>query len=159
MQNSTPFRHMADKMIDLNDLRIFAYVASLGSFSSAADALQIHKSSVSRSIARLEAMLEEPLIERTTRKVLLTRRGIDLKQSCVEMLARVNETIGYVGGIDDDTAPRSLSVRAGSGALAGPKSMGAAERKPLLSLGRIQVRLGAGHGGRPQVVGRFGATT
>lgn len=151
---------MADKMIDLNDLRIFAYVASLGSFSSAADALQIHKSSVSRSIARLEAMLEEPLLERTTRKVLLTRRGIDLKQSCVEMLARVNETIGYVGSIDDDTAPQRLSVRAGSGALAGPKkSMGAAERKPLLSMGRLQVRLGAGHGGRQQVVGRFSATT
>ena len=158
VQNRTPFRHMADKMIDLNDLRIFAYVASLGSFSSAADALQIHKSSVSRSIARLEAMLEEPLLQRTTRKVLLTQRGIDLKERCVEMLARVNETIGYVGSIDD-TAPQSLPVRSGSGALSGPKGMGAAERKPLLSMGRIQVRLGASHGSRQQVVGRFGATT
>ena len=68
--------HTADEMIDLNDLRVFAYVASFASFSLAADALKIHKSSVSRSIARLESMLETPLIQRTTRKVELTGRDL-----------------------------------------------------------------------------------
>ena len=96
MQNSIPSGHSAEKMIDLNDLRIFAYVASLTSFSSAADALQIHKSSVSRSIARLEAMLATPLLNRTTRKVLLTQRGVRMKERCMDLLARVDETIGNV---------------------------------------------------------------
>jgi len=115
-------------MIDLNDLRIFAYVASLGSFSLAADALQIHKSSVSRSIARLESMLDAPLLERTTRKVVLTERGMDLKEHCVEMLARVNETIGYAGGIGD-TAPQPLAARPGAGT-AGVAGVGLARRRP-----------------------------
>lgn len=83
-------------MIDLNDLRVFAYVASFASFSLAADALKIHKSSVSRSIARLETVLETPLLQRTTRKVMLTRRGAALKESCVDLLSHVNETLRHI---------------------------------------------------------------
>jgi DNA-binding transcriptional LysR family regulator len=109
MQNSIPSGHDAGKIIDLNDLRIFAYVASLTSFSLAADALQIHKSSVSRSIARLEAMLKTPLLQRTTRKVLLTQRGVDMRERCVDLLSHVDKTIGY----EDDAGPRSLAVRPG----------------------------------------------
>ena len=112
MQNNVLTSRMAEKMIDLNDLRIFAYVASLYSFSSAADALQIHKSSVSRSIARLEAMLETPLLQRTTRKVLLTQRGIDMKERCVELLSRVNETIGYVDGAQRRASASRSQIRA-----------------------------------------------
>jgi DNA-binding transcriptional LysR family regulator len=86
--------HSSAPQIDLNDLRIFAYVASLTSFSSAADALRIHKSSVSRSVARLESMLETPLLQRTTRKVRLTPRGLALKNSCIDMLSHVNASMG-----------------------------------------------------------------
>ncbi|MDM0105742.1 LysR family transcriptional regulator [Variovorax sp. J22R24] len=98
--NSVLSTQTAEKMLDLNDLRVFSYVASFASFSLAADALNIHKSSVSRSVARLETMLEAPLLQRTTRKVRLTRRGNALKERCSEILSRINETIGYVGGID-----------------------------------------------------------
>jgi hypothetical protein len=104
MQNSILSTQTAEKLIDLNDLRVFAYVASLASFSLAATALSIHKSSVSRSIARLEVALKTPLLQRTTRKVLLTARGIALKERCVEILSRINETIGYAGNFDE--APR-----------------------------------------------------
>lgn len=85
------------EIIDLNDLRIFAYVASLASFSLAADELQIHKSSVSRSIARLETMLATSLVQRTTRKVLLTKRGLELRDRCVDLLSHVSATIGAIG--------------------------------------------------------------
>jgi len=101
MHNDVSTSHGAGAMIDLNDLRVFAYVASLASFSSAADALQIHKSSVSRSVTRLEAMLHAPLLQRTTRKVLLTPRGAELKESCVEILSRIHETIGHVGPVNE----------------------------------------------------------
>jgi DNA-binding transcriptional LysR family regulator len=88
--------------LDLNDLRVFAYVASLASFSLAANALKVHKSSVSRSIARLETSLESPLLQRTTRKVRLTQRGIALNARCIEILSRISETISYVGNIEED---------------------------------------------------------
>jgi DNA-binding transcriptional LysR family regulator len=86
-------------LIDLNDLRVFAYVASLASFSLAAVALRMHKSSVSRSIARLETALDKSLIYRTTRTVRLTRHGMALKKPCDDVLTRINETIGYAGSV------------------------------------------------------------
>ncbi|MDM0020706.1 LysR family transcriptional regulator [Variovorax saccharolyticus] len=121
-------------MLDLNDLRIFAYVASLASFSSAADALQIHKSSVSRSISRLEKMLQTSLIHRTTRKVLLTEHGIQLKERCVEMLSRVNETIGYAGRVDP--APM-FAARPSPAIRSRPKLVAAVDRKPRRVLGGL----------------------
>ncbi|MDQ0028095.1 DNA-binding transcriptional LysR family regulator [Variovorax paradoxus] len=84
-------------LLDLNDLRIFTYVAVLYSFSAAADELGIHKSSVSRSIMRLETLMGTPLLNRTTRKVKLTRAGNVLKDRGVEIMKRIGETIGYVG--------------------------------------------------------------
>ena len=148
MQHSLLSMPMVEKMIDLNDLRIFAYVASLYSFSLAADALTIHKSSVSRSIVRLETMLETPLLERTTRKVRLTQRGIALKERCVEMLSGINETIGYVGSIDAEPNGQ-LSVRSGLGSLTGPAS--------LKALGSLQGRGVAGRRAGRQDTGRIGA--
>ncbi|MBO9515688.1 MAG: LysR family transcriptional regulator [Variovorax sp.] len=115
MPEGLPSRHGAEELIDLNDLRVFAYVASLASFSLAADALNIHKSSVSRSIARLETLLGTPLIERTTRKVELTRRGVALKDNCVEILSRVSETIEYMTSFSSPSArhPGTRSSRTG----------------------------------------------
>jgi DNA-binding transcriptional LysR family regulator len=135
MQNiSVLSTHVADKVIDLNDLRIFAYVASLASFSSAADALQIHKSSVSRSIARLETMLETPLLQRTTRKVRLTQRGVVLQEGCIDMLSRVNETMGFGGGGNG-----RLQVQTSAAARpAGPKRSAG-----MQTMRRGQARLGA----------------
>ncbi|MEJ8809549.1 LysR family transcriptional regulator [Variovorax ureilyticus] len=108
--------HTADEMIDLNDLRVFAYVASFASFSLAADALKIHKSSVSRSIARLESMLETPLIQRTTRKVELTGRGIALRERCLEIVSQVNETINFVTTTQKELARGRKNGRAAASA-------------------------------------------
>jgi DNA-binding transcriptional LysR family regulator len=109
MSNGILSSRIAESTLDLNDLRVFAYVASLGSFSLAADALKINKSSVSRSIARLETRLEVPLLRRTTRKVQLTRPGVALKVRCIEILTRVNESIAYIGSMNADS-PRLNAV-------------------------------------------------
>ena len=113
MPNSILSRRNTEEFLDLNDLRVFAYVASLASFSLAADALNLHKSSVSRSIARLETTLEAPLLQRTTRKVQLTRSGVALKVRCIEILTRVNESIAYIGSINSDS-PKRRGVMLGS---------------------------------------------
>lgn len=101
-------------MLDLNDFRVFEKVASLRSFAAASRALGLPKSSVSRSVARLEAELGTRLLQRTTREVVLTESGTLLKQRCVDILARVGETIDYVGTLR--ALPRGhLKVSAGVG--------------------------------------------
>jgi DNA-binding transcriptional LysR family regulator len=101
-------------MMDLNDLRVFEKVASLRSFSAAARALGLPKSSVSRSIARLEAALGVRLCQRTTRKVVLTEAGGALMERCAEIMGQVEETVDYFGGLA--VSPRgALRISAGIG--------------------------------------------
>jgi LysR family transcriptional regulator, transcriptional activator for dmlA len=99
MQDGEAVTQSKADLLDLNDLRIFTYVAVLYSFSAAADELGISKSSVSRSIVRLEALMGTSLLNRTTRKVKLTRAGNVLKDRGVEIMKRIGETIGYVGDL------------------------------------------------------------
>ncbi len=64
--------------IDPNDLLLFARIVECGSISSAADRLQLPKSTVSRRLSLLEAALGERLLQRTTRKLVLTEFGASL---------------------------------------------------------------------------------
>jgi DNA-binding transcriptional LysR family regulator len=60
---------------DLNDVIVFARVARERSFTRAARALGMPKSTVSERVARLEAKLGVRLLERTTRSLRLTASG------------------------------------------------------------------------------------
>jgi DNA-binding transcriptional LysR family regulator len=62
-------------MTDLNDIVVFARVARERSFTKAARALGMPKSTVSERVARLEARLGVRLLERTTRSLRLTASG------------------------------------------------------------------------------------
>ena len=101
-------------MIDLNDLRIFERVAALRSFSAASRALGMPKSSVSRSIQRLETALANPLLQRTTRDVTLTEAGLALRERCATLLGDLDETLQYIGSLRDKPRGR-LRVSAGIG--------------------------------------------
>jgi LysR family transcriptional regulator, regulator for bpeEF and oprC len=92
--------------MDLNDLRVFEKVGSLLSFSAAAHVLRLPKSSVSRSVARLEAALGVRLCQRTTRQVVLTEPGVALMARCADIMGKVKETVDYVGGLT--ATPRGL---------------------------------------------------
>jgi DNA-binding transcriptional LysR family regulator len=61
--------------MDLESLKTFAEVVRLGSFAAAARALDASPSSVTRTIAALEAELGARLLQRTTRKLALTEGG------------------------------------------------------------------------------------
>ncbi|WP_323142091.1 LysR family transcriptional regulator [Massilia phyllosphaerae] len=61
-----------------NDLLLFARIVEAGSFSLAAQRLDLPKSTVSRRISLLEASLGERLLQRTTRKLMLTEFGTSL---------------------------------------------------------------------------------
>lgn len=62
-------------IMDLNDVAVFEKVVSEGSLTAAALRLNQPKSSVSRSLSRLESNLGVRLLQRTTRKLHLTEAG------------------------------------------------------------------------------------
>lgn len=69
----------------LRMLEIFATVAEMGSFSGAADRLQLPRSSVSEAVQALEARLNTRLIHRTTRRMRLTVDG----EACLDWSRRL----------------------------------------------------------------------
>lgn len=64
--------------VEPNDLLLFARIVEAGSFSAAALRVNLPKSTVSRRIALLEARLGERLLQRTTRKLMVTEFGASL---------------------------------------------------------------------------------
>lgn len=73
--------------MDLHELRVFARVAELGSFTRAADQLGVAKGRVSAAVQHLEAQLGARLLHRTTRQVRLTHEGEQFLERCQELLA------------------------------------------------------------------------
>ncbi|MEP7053585.1 MAG: LysR family transcriptional regulator [Pseudomonadota bacterium] len=61
--------------MDLNHVAVFARVVELESFTAAANQLGLPKSSVSRTVTRLEEELGVRLLQRTTRQLHLTEAG------------------------------------------------------------------------------------
>lgn len=77
--------------MDLNRIAVFARVVEAGSFTAAAAALGIQKSSASRSVAALEAGLGIRLLQRTTRKLSMTDAGRAYYDRAREALAGLEE--------------------------------------------------------------------
>ncbi len=68
--------------INLADVRAFVFVANLGSFTKAAQALNVSRSHVSRQIQSLEKSMKVSLIVRSTRTMKLTETGRRFLASC-----------------------------------------------------------------------------
>ncbi|MDY6890454.1 MAG: LysR family transcriptional regulator [Pseudomonadota bacterium] len=82
--------------MNLNDLSLFIRVVETGSFTAAAESLNVQKSTISRRIAQLEDALGIRLIQRTTRKLRLTPEGEELfsrAQPLVDDLEAVQDQI------------------------------------------------------------------
>jgi DNA-binding transcriptional LysR family regulator len=92
--------------MDLNRVVVFLRVAEAGSFTAAAAALGTQKSSVSRSVAALEADLGIRLLHRTTRKLALTDAGRAYYQRARDALANLEEAGEAVSSLG--TEPRGL---------------------------------------------------
>src|SRR3954471_20416273 len=75
--------------MDLNDIVVFTKVAETKSFTGAADALGLPKSTVSRKLAQLEERLGVRLVQRTTRKLALTEIGEAYYERCARIVADV----------------------------------------------------------------------
>jgi DNA-binding transcriptional LysR family regulator len=82
---------MMARMIDLNEMALFARVAKEGSFVGAARALAVPTSTLSRKIAQLEARLGARLLQRTSRRVALTEEGAVYYERCARIIADAEE--------------------------------------------------------------------
>ncbi|MDO9437846.1 LysR family transcriptional regulator [Hydrogenophaga sp.] len=86
------------------EMQVFVRIAERGSFTQAADDLQLPRATVSNLIQRLEARVGVRLLERTTRTVRLTPDGEAYRQRCTRLLADLEEA----DGLFHDTAPQGL---------------------------------------------------
>jgi len=75
----------------LKGISSFVAVANAGSFTAAAERLNLTNSAVSKSIARLEARLGMRLFERTTRSLALTEEGAAYYSVCTRILAELED--------------------------------------------------------------------
>ena len=71
----------------LTAMRVFAEVATSGSFSASADKLDMSRAMVTRYVGEMEQWLQARLLQRTTRSVTLTNAGELALRRCQQMLA------------------------------------------------------------------------
>ncbi|TPG11906.1 LysR family transcriptional regulator [Rhodanobacter glycinis] len=75
----------------LEAMRLYTRIVELGSFTAAADDLNLPRATVTHAIKRLEARLGAQLLQRTTRRVRATREGETYYGHCLRLLADVDE--------------------------------------------------------------------
>lgn len=78
-------------MDTLQSLRVFRHVVELGSFTKAADHLDISTAMASKHVHHLEKIIQAKLLNRTSRRISLTDTGRNYYQHCVEALNTLNE--------------------------------------------------------------------
>jgi DNA-binding transcriptional LysR family regulator len=81
----------------LKGIDVFVSVVERGSFTAAAERLNLTSSAVSKSIARLESRLQARLFVRTTRKLALTDAGTAFFDTCTRILADLEEVETQIG--------------------------------------------------------------
>ena len=79
--------------MELSQLRYFLKIAALGTFTRAAEELNVTQPALSRSIAKLEEEIGRPVFERQTRSVVLTDAGRLLQTRAEQVLALVDDTL------------------------------------------------------------------
>jgi DNA-binding transcriptional LysR family regulator len=86
------------------EMQVFIRIAERGSFTRAADDLQIPRATVTNLMKRMEERLGARLLERTTRTVRLTHDGEAFYRRCVRLVADMEEAEGSF----HDVAPKGL---------------------------------------------------
>lgn len=75
----------------LKGIDVFVCVADYGSFTAAAEKMNLTASAISKSIARLENRLGARLFLRTTRRLSLTEAGVAFYRTCTGVLADLED--------------------------------------------------------------------
>lgn len=89
-------------MDQLATLRLFARIVELGSFTQAANALDLPRATATNAIKDLEARLGARLLERTTRQVRTTPDGEAFYERIVRVLADLDEAESALSSTHDN---------------------------------------------------------
>lgn len=92
--------------LNLNHVAVFVEVVEAGSFTAAGKALGLPKSSVSRTVSKLEEELGVRLLARTTRRLHLTDAGRAYFERARGALATLDEAAA--SAVDDVVEPRGV---------------------------------------------------
>jgi len=125
-------------MQDLNEIAIFARVVKEESFTKAARALGLPKSTVSERVSRLEERLGVRLLERTTRHVRPTAAGAAYYERAARVVAEIEEANAAV--TDIHRSPKGL-LRIGSPLLFGHAFLGDFVAEFLVAHPEVEVEL------------------
>lgn len=90
----------------LNAMQVFVRVVETGSFTKAADALQMEVPRVTRAVQSLEAHLNTRLLNRSTRHVSVTEHGKRCLEHCRAVLEHLHTLEDEM--IDADASPRGV---------------------------------------------------
>jgi DNA-binding transcriptional LysR family regulator len=101
-------------MDHLTDIAVFVRVVERGSFTRAADELELSRAVVSKYLSRLEARLGARLLHRTTRRLSLTEAGAALFEASRGALERIGEAEDAVASFQKEPRGR-LKVSAPMG--------------------------------------------
>lgn len=93
-------------MDSLSDIAVFAQVVESGSFTAAAERLDLSKSVVSKYVTRLEDRLGARLLNRTTRRISLTEIGRTFYERSLSGLREIKEAEAEVSRLQDE--PRGM---------------------------------------------------
>ena len=98
--------------MEISDLQVFVRIVECRSLSAAARIMRLPKSSVSRALSRLEAVVGAVLIDRSARPPRQTDAGATLHPHALRILADAEEAQAALNALGD--APRGvLKVNAG----------------------------------------------
>ncbi len=97
---------ISSNTVDLNEILVFTRVVQAGSFTAAARALGMPKSSVSRKVTSLEDRIGARLLQRTTRKLGLTDAGRLYFERASRIVAEIEEADEAISRMQ--AAPRGL---------------------------------------------------
>jgi DNA-binding transcriptional LysR family regulator len=125
-------------MQDLNEIAIFARVVREESFTKAARALGLPKSTVSERVSRLEERLGVRLLERTTRHVRPTPAGAAYYERAARVVAEIEEANAAV--TDIHRSPKGL-LRVGSPLLFGHAFLGDFVAEFLVQHPEVEIEL------------------
>ncbi|CAA2110241.1 LysR family transcriptional regulator [Variovorax paradoxus] len=78
-------------MDQITAMRVFARVVEAGTFTRAADSLQIPKPTVTKMVQQLETRLRVKLLQRTTRRVTVTPEGAAYYERTARVLAELED--------------------------------------------------------------------
>ncbi len=109
----------------LEEIKVFVAVARQGSFTKAAESMNLSRSVISKKLTELERSLNVRLLNRTTRRLSLTEAGERLFERAQQSLAHIDEAIAEVSSFNQEPKGR-LYVNL-------PMSFGLIHIAPLIS--------------------------